>query len=665
MSQGTTGGNVISFKILKRISLLIVFSSFVSFAQKNIIWSPIFDQGCQQIWEYHQKQPDDTNYPAPNPKNNKDFAVFLTLADISKLKDTITQSIQVAYKKGFRVIDINYYGSFNRNSNSGPNPAALDFSESVAHEGEYWLEQVDNYNKNKVTNGDYLKVRLRIPVYQGTLDWMLNRSNPTLYADMMNYITRNPTYAENGDSDGFLNISLPAIRNYICDYVGIVIDNAKAYLAIANKTKIESVTLTLGSEGESGLYGYHNEGNNRINFTPTPLCSLKTFKDSIDNFIPRQNYLKEMYKEFADVVHSKGLKAGIFIQTLYFDEQVRGAYDLFSLLDNTGIDKLHVTLLVQKIWNCPDTITYNEYLRQISLSRTACQYLNIPFDVEFSWPHYNYDCVSGQNENFNENNLTRRNANSFYNQAKAGFASGAEGVTYCNWAMSVIRQAHDLLQAKNSFGTPKEWRKILGDYTFRWYKNIYDNKLYSFRIGFDSTYLNCDSLKQPVVPYSFYKKVPDTLLTDAGILSTQVNKELSTATKAIYLSDFGRLKWVIKAGSNLPKSGYLNWFDELSLSSTLQSEKIDIITDGIIKKYPDWYKKYTVIYLPFETSGLVSDKVINLMSSISPSDKNKFKYQTLDSNNGSGTFNDWMTQVTIYKEFPRTLSAIPELQDQE
>ncbi|HKP94418.1 MAG TPA: hypothetical protein VJ385_01555 [Fibrobacteria bacterium] len=625
-----------TLKIRVFVSILLLFGirAQAIVYNRSVVWAPTFEQLTQFEVEFF----------GTNSSNHPDFTTTQTSAQ-TKVK--INASLAAAYAKGIRVIDIFFFQSRAMIDPGYVAPEQIPWADAT----EDWLSAVDTFNNGHTS--DPFRLRIRVQAWSTNLYYSLRTKTPynvpsaiSQYADMPfdpcfhilsstdacfssssldKYYYKSLTQdAVNGD--GLLaftpNLANPVMRNRIRTYVETVIDEVKNLTG--SNTVIEQVSLSLDPGNESSIMGMDNK---MISFSNGKYDPNGSFRSKINFFRNREFFLKETYKIFSDAVHGKSnhntaipIKSSVFFQAWVMDGRTRGSFDLYALLNGTGIDALHHTT-----W--PDG-GYNAHLKGVAYSASIASRLGMEFDTEFSWAHFDRSIVLNSAPMvWSASKLTDQNAQDFFSQAKAGIEYGAHGFTYAGWTMHEITTPPYVFQSAPFYYQPRpDWKRIIG--------------------GIGPSF-------PPGIPYD------DSHLTDPGGLLTIANWTTPgpSTRKAIYISTIGRIECEEEQANPSTVDGvpcnwgiYLEWFDELA--TTYASEKVDIITDGMILANPGIFDDYAQVYVPFETSKKIETKVFNLLNQLGSGTKAKFAYQTSGTNNGSGTFAQWMAATSPYLSIP-------------
>ena len=478
--------------------------------------------------------------------------------------------------------------------------------------GQVWLDEVEKYNVNRLT-GDFIKVHLRVPA-QGRLQ-ELRLTNPTAYADLVNI----PTSIR--ECDGRLNDALPdlgnpTIRRYIGLFTQQVITGAKTRLP-SGRTKIQEVTLVMDSAGESSIWG--DEAGNSSCTNQVPFSSFsnaryphgQAFRERANYFYQREIPLKQTYREFASAVTKAdaAIKPAVFLQTWAMDGRMRGSFDLYELVKGTGVKVIHHTTF-PNLGPGGGYLTQEQHRITTAYTATIAAKSGLEFDTEFSWAHY---APAGSAASFpwtgsippDLNTMVPGNAQSFFRQAVAGFKFGATGMAYCNWAMQSIN--FPPYTSGTTFTHP-DWVKMIGH--------------------------NINS-----------QTASSTHLTVGGGLLTSTNTTaLPAASKAVYISTLGRLDCE-ESGSCLGVGVLWGWFNYFGLTAEVNSRKVDIITDGMVRDGKVNWDSYAYVYVPFQTSNYTESAVLDILKRLPQANKDKFYFQQTSTDPGTGNFNQFLTRT--------------------
>jgi hypothetical protein len=615
---------------MKKSMLFILPLSFASavWCQKEVVWADLLDQNGQ-FWQQACDQSPGAcgHYTDINPP---DFPLGQT-NDQSKTK--ILNAIQIAYKKGVRVIDVIFDCTVDEASNP-PKPALLLY----ANRGQNWVKAVDDFNKStSVVAGQYLKLRLRLPAD-------LNAA-----AELGGYTVKKAV-SEYGGIDGNIpDLGDADMRNRIAQSVDREIADVKNL--VSPVTLIESVALTFDIGGETSLYpvivdlpapGFCNRISFGANRYPLPSQVSNSLQARARFYRLREADLKRMLTQFAATVKARdpSIKPAVFFQGWSLgDGVVRGSFDLYGLLNGTGVKVLHHTIwpLFNNVTGYPN-LTRTDHAEAVAYSASVAKALGIEFDTEFSWPWYKGSLPGQESSRWpgptppNATTLPTGNAIAFYNQAVAGFGYGASGFIYANWPTTLF--SFSTLEFSCSFSctvaTEPHWKNLIGE----------DSRM---GLPFNDSHLH----------------------TSSGLLSSPQIDALPEATKAIYVSSLGRFGCEELATVNDPSLGttpcgaysdrtYWNWFTQFGLSSNMTRQKVDFITDGMIMDNKVNWSKYSAIFLPFEVSQLTEKSVVAKIDALPSSTKACFKVQP---SLGSTSFQDY----AYWKAATHVVNTVPIL----
>lgn len=577
------------------------------------VWDPFLDYWTQIHYEITPDVEDSYHHP-----------LFTTNQSEGKRTTLISMAVQNAYDRGLKIIDIPFI-------TASPAPAPYPGDGDAAFLSAFnvtsldWLRAVDDFNQF-VSNGDYLKVRIRVNCRALEMQNVYYYSFPSQSAAPAGVKTIPLAYNESKNAaDGeVMDLANSTVRGYMVDWTKKVLDCVHAN--VSDRTKVQEVALILEASGESDSFGDGNLTSYSCSRYPGAGAPLA---EKLNYFRGKETYLKKMYTDFAAAVHgyqfggvNKGLKAAIFFQTWAFDGRERGAFDLFNVMNGSGIDKLHHTQFPQ---------FYDQSIEATAFSASVADKLGIRFDTEFSWAHYHdntdvditppgsdilyynplYLSVTDQtlngyiipgttnpiNVHVSSSNLR---ADKFHFQAKAGLQNGANGVTFATWTMQEMASAPD----------SPNWLRIVG----------------------------------PPDPDSAYLAAPLGYKTISQ-LPYPANKV------AIYVSTVGRMnceeETALGKSDGCSLGDYYRWFINFGLydggpSSPILNSRVDILTDQMIKsKGTALLDQYQTIYAPFETSKLVNSSVYRLLKGYARN--SIFMHQGVFNGAPSESFAAWMT----------------------
>ena len=567
------------------------------------VWNPGFDQSAQMWLDYSGNTAEWPNYHPWFRRNG------LTADQrYAYIQDAVLR----AYQKGLKVIDIPYF-------TADPDPTApedagkSEYLKSYVRASRDWINAVNAVNAG-IPNGDYIKLRIRI---NAQYNFMGNPYNYTFpqgsRPDQKGELIHAMRQIDSQQSGHSLDIADQGVRNHIIAWTRKVLNAVNNQLT--DRTMVTEVSLALSGEGESDLWEpSENPSMLRLKTgwfpTTTPM-----FTEKVHFFRTREDMLNLMYKDFGAAVNSftasrmSGLKAGVFYQNWAFDSRLRGGFDLYRMLQGTGIARLHFTENPQ--W-------YAHSLMFTAYSASIAARLGIKFDTEFSWAHIhlrNQDGSAGIDDNIAENispgNMMRYDihwmdvvantlqnytpewspgtswpqlhvgssnirAQRFFYQAQAGLQYGATSVVWANWCM------RDVMDAPPS----PDWYNVIGGARPTGSPN-------------DSAWLS--AMKSvAVLPYGANRKA--MYIGTVGRMQCEEEKAIG-GTGAAPCDALTYIRWFYNAGW---------YYDANSLSSPLLNERIDIITDAMLKdKGLGILNSYGTVFIPYETSRLVDADLYN------------------------------------------------------
>lgn len=588
-------------------------------------WSPTYDQNAHKWYAYSANTtPLRQNHP-----------IFELNQDAGFRYGKIKEAMVSAYARGLKIIDVPYYTTnpapFSGNAAKDAYLASFDVS------SRDWIQAANEINST-ITDGDYVKLKIRINFQFDYLDNPFFWSYPLGSGPTGVHTIPHAINESTGNQDPqVLDIANSTIRGYLGTWTLKVLDAVNAQ--VSSRTKVTEVSLALTGAGESDLY---TDGSVLSLSTGRYPRSTTFFAEKVQFYQSRENMLNLLYKDFATKVKAyagtrvNNLKAAVFFQSWPFDGRSRGGFDLYRMLKGTGIDALHYTQL---------PFYYHQSLMATAFSASVASRLGIPFDTEFTWAHFhrgqpddNIDVnisppsmiaddsygiyyhryylavdpatVQGHivPETTTPINLAIQSTNiralRFFYQAQAGLQYGAHGITWANWTM----------QEMLSPPVSPEWQKVIGP------------------AAADSAYLQ--ELKN-VTPLPY-----------------------GTNRIGIYISTIGRMQCeeeqaIGGTGASPCHLGtYLDWFPQFglydgSLNSVILREKIDVITDAMIKdKGISILNAYGTLYVPFETSRLVDAAIYNQLKTYAgPA---VFRRQTAKNSRTFENLSTWLSKASAF-----------------
>jgi hypothetical protein len=127
---------------------------------------------------------------------------------------------------------------------------------------------------------------------------------------------------------------------------------------------------------------------------------------------------------------------------------------------------------------------------------------------------------------------------------------------------------------------------------------------------------------------------------------------------ALYISTPGRIQCEeAKASEPASPQGcdvrtYQAWFGELGLRGLgagpgpLGTERIDILTDGMIRDGKAAWSRYEGIYLPYQTSRRVDGDVLARLEALPRDIRDRFRHQRLPGLPAEESFSEWELGIT-------------------
>jgi hypothetical protein len=598
----------------------------------QLVWAPLFDQTVQRACETGQG----STFGHPDFRRGQNREERLEI---------IRAGIRAAYAKGVRSLDIQFFLGRNQlesryaraykpgESPGEPAPERSDPSlPGFADSGEDWVRAVDAFNGSHPL--DPIRLRLRLAAYASTLYYVYRTRKPYRAflpkEDPAQGLTRSsqsdlpfdpcfekqdlsdPCFAASPVEPGFYrsfdargkplssvaNLANPALRRHIALWAGDIFDQVKAITG--RFTRIEEVSLALDAGGESGLFG--DDAGGVVGFSGLRYDPKAGLEAKAAFFAARERLLRETYVGFAAAVHARRnrddapARAGIFQQAHQLDGRSRGTFDLYALLKGAGIDVLHHT---------QPPADYATSMAWTAFSATVAQRLGIAFETEFSWAHFGGGGGADDFLAWRPEKLGISNAESFLRQARAGLAYGAGAVVFANWT------SHEWTRPP----ARAAWRRLVGRPGPHW---------------------------------------DDSHLADSGGLFFRPDLK-APARVAIWISAMGRL--ACEEAAHAPRGGtgpceaaaYLRWFGDFGIKASgngdAGGERIDILTDGMIRDQPDSLVRYRAIFLPYESSAWADPSVLAAFESAPASVRDAIRYQRSAGDAGSGRYAGWKGKV--------------------
>jgi hypothetical protein len=624
--------------------LLPMLLTGIAASAKDVVWAPLFDQATQYYVELCGVYPTNPYCAAATYLPHPDFTLGLctgktSAACAATIKTIINNSLNTAYNKGIRVIDINFFladANTDLQTTCAADAACAAAIQEYVNISQYWLDAVEQFNVNHNNNTDYFRVRIRVPV-NGLVSLARNKKDGSY-----NDILTDPTLHAIQESSGsrcasLLDLANPKARNYMVLQTKQSLIGASSRLK-SGRTIIQEATLALDAGGETCIYGDGPTQNSPFSsFScgryPGPYDPINDPKNDIlvrkvNYFRNREYYLKMAYKMFADAVKqvNSSVKPSIFYQSWVMDNRIRGSFDLYDLLKGTGVQVLHHDDFVNDFTNYLSLLRHQKHVAEAA---TVTRALGITFDEELSWAHF--PAAPPSTGAGDPNNplawagpipamtitMVPKNADSFFDQVHAAFQFGSTGFTYANWACNSILYPPQA----TSYTTYANWKNIIG-------ANI-----------------------------STGEAVDANFLTGTGgLLSTPLTTTLQSATFAIYMSSMGKMD--CEERSTCFGSNYLDaLFTNLQLDGALSTNQVDILTDGIIRDGKVDLEKYSAVYFPYETSKVIDIRVLKKFNARA----SNANVQWVDATGAMSTFAAWKASVKTINVVPITGNILSPL----
>jgi hypothetical protein len=596
----------------------------------ELVWAPLLDQFSQRELEGMHR----------NPFEHPDFPVG---QDRKTTREKIARALIVAHGKGIRIIDVEFfmgrdqvepaYGRPYSPADPARPPIADSTLDGLANCGEDWVRAVAVFNAAHPKAP--LKLRLRIAAHAYHLHWVLRTLKPhaaglptedwragrirSRFKDMpfdqcfeipdpgdpCYSVSQVPgDYYRARDATGrfnrtVANLANPAVRSAIARWTSMNVQTVKAMTGPG--TVIEEVSLALDAGWETGLF--LDDGGGVAGFGSKVYAADSSLAWKAGFYRDREAALKESIKAFATAAHAERnhdgsrIRAGVFQQTHHLDGRSRGTFDLYDLLKGSGADVLHHTHppVGDARWN----------LAWAAYSATVAGKLGIDFDTEFSWAHFGGPALLVWKQEF----VTEDNANRFLMQAKAGLRYGASAVVFANWTM------HDIMKPPRNAA----WQSLIGS-----------------------------PEGAPGMEY---------LRGKGGLLDAAPFK--GPARRALYVSTMGRLECEeAKAKNPAAPEGcdartYQAWFGLLGLRGLLpglgplETGRIDILTDGMIRDGKADWNGYDWVYLPYHTSRSIDRDILTRLQALPAALKERFRHQRHPGGAAESGFLDWSRDVRM------------------
>lgn len=622
--------------ILKACLICVVASAGLAQAAIEFIWSPLFDRnaGSVHLDNILRSQTGET-------MNLPDVTIYTKAEFETKLPDGIAAALAKAWSRGVRVIDL----PFTYGGNVWDRTKSMWGNHQV--NGAAWIAAIEKYNKPKAA-ADRFRLRIRFEARAQTLFVYTYEYLPNRTGRGLGTVSGLPTveagfgaWTADGLPSAYIpDLANPKIREAIGVYAVNIFDEARA---LTPSTAIEGMTLVWDAGGETSLLSDPNA-------KPKPELVPYGFRNRIPYFHPakveermewmrnRTTQVNLTLKAFAAKIHTRKTlpggattaKAGIFYQAWPGDHIVRGTFELQHLLDGTGIDMVHHSMPPTQL----PLFTGDPNVRMTTQGDAAIQSTEIgsfmqihklkggssfSWDTEYSWPWYEEDGT----ESFIYDSWMIRDAKAtaFRNQALGAIKYGAIASTFCNWTR-------------------------------------YDMEKGLFRPNTNGEKFPTDNLNSAEF---------DKILSSAGKTALGNTAPLGAAKKAIYFSTAGRMLLELRASQlAIPTDDpdfpafkyYRNWFTDFNINP--YNERVDIITDKLLIKYPTLLSDYTEIYFPYETSWQVDWATFKVLEAATAANKAKIRFQmqrhaTLTQLN---LYETWRSKVYVQVDRPSFRAGI-------